>query len=95
MYDDDIFETEEAINKYLAEHANAPAKTLRQNLLTGKIVPWRARLLLETVGQSTEQPGYLKVLTAKEEARQLILKIMADSRLDALVYATFDHQPTH
>jgi len=94
MYDDNIFETEEAINKYLAEHANAPAKTLRQILLTGKIVPWRARLLLETVGQSTEQPGYLKVLTAKEETRQLILKIMADNRLDALVYATFDHQPT-
>ena len=94
MYDDNVFETEQATNKYLAEHANAPAKTLREILLTGKVVPWRARLLLDTVGQSTDQPGYLTVLGAKEETRQLILKIMADNRLDALVYATFDHQPT-
>ena len=94
MYDDNVFETEQATNKYLAEHANAPAKTLREILLTGKVVPWRARLLLDTVGQSTDQPGYLKVLAAKEETRQLVRKIMADDRLDVLVYATFDHQPT-
>jgi amidase len=94
MNDDNVFETEQATDKYLAEHANAPAKTQRQILLSGKVVPWRARLLLDTVGQSTDQPGYLKVLAAKEETRQLILKIMADNRLDALVYATFDHQPT-
>jgi Asp-tRNA(Asn)/Glu-tRNA(Gln) amidotransferase A subunit family amidase len=94
MYDDNVFETEAATNKYLAEHANAPVKTLREILLTGKVVPWRARLLMDTVGQSTDQPGYLKVLAEKENARQLILKIMADQRLDALVYATFDHQPT-
>ena len=46
------------------------------------------------MGKSTDQPGYLRVLAAKEETKQLILKIMADDRLDALVYATFDHQPT-
>ena len=94
MYDDNVFETEQAMNKYLAEHANIPAKTVREILLSGKIVPWRAGTLLDTVGQSTDQPGYLKVLAAKEETRQLILKIMADHRLDVLVYATFDHQPT-
>jgi amidase len=94
MYDDNVFETEPATNKYLAEHANAPVKTLRDILLTGKVVPWRARLLMDTVGQTTDRPGYLKVLAEKENARQLILKIMADHRLDALVYATFDHQPT-
>ena len=94
MSDDNIFETEQATNKYLAEHANAPAKTLREILVSGKVVPWRARTLLDTVGQSTDQPGYLKVVAAKEETRQLILKIMADNQLDALVYATFDHQPT-
>jgi Asp-tRNA(Asn)/Glu-tRNA(Gln) amidotransferase A subunit family amidase len=33
-------------------------------------------------------------LNAKEEMRQRILKIIADNRLDALAYATFDHQTT-
>jgi len=32
------------------------------------------------VGQSTDERGYLKALAAKEETRQLILKIMADNR---------------
>ena len=94
MYDDNVFETEQATNKYLAEHADAPAKTLREILLAGKVVPWRAKTLLDRVGRSTDQPGYLQVLLAREETRQLVLKIMADNRLDALVYATFDHQPT-
>jgi amidase len=94
MFDDNVFETEQATNKYLAEHANAPVKTLREILLTGKVVPWRARLLYDSVGKSTDQPEYLKVLAEKEGTRQLILKVMADNRLDALVYATFDHQPT-
>ena len=94
VYDDNVFETEQATNKYLAEHANAPAKTLREILLSGKVVPWGAKTLLDNVRRSTDQPGYLRVLLAREETRQLILKIMADNRLDALVYATFDHQPT-
>ncbi len=94
MFDDNVYETEQATNAYLAEHANAPAKTLREILLSGKVVPWRASQLYANVGRSTSEPGYLRVLAAKEETRQLVLKIMADNRLDALVYATFDHQPT-
>ena len=94
MYDDDVYETEEAINAYLAQHPNAPAKTVRDILLSGKPVPLRARTLLENVGKATDQPGYLSVLTAKEETRQIILKMMADNQLDALIYATSDHQPT-
>jgi len=36
----------------------------------------------------------LQVLLAKEELRQTVLKVMADNKVDALVYATFDHQVT-
>jgi amidase len=93
MYIDNVFETEQATNAYLAEHKNAPAKTLREILLSGKVVPWRAKTLLDNIGRSTDQLGYLQVLAVREETRQLILGIMADYRLDALVYATFDHQP--
>ena len=88
------FETEQAINAYLAQHPNAPAKTLREILLSGKVVPKRARELMGSVGRSTGELGYLQALTAREDLRLAWLKLMADERLDAVVYATFDHQPT-
>jgi len=93
-YDDNVFETEQALKNYLAQHANAPVKTLRDILLTGKVVPWRASQLMANVGRSTDEAGYAQVLLVKEETRQIVLKLMADNNLDALAYATFDHQPT-
>ena len=87
-------ETEEAINAYLAQHANAPAKTVREIILSGKVHPRRARSLMGSVGRSTNDHGHLQRLVTVEEQRQTWLKLMADHRLDAFVYATFDHQPT-
>ena len=49
--------------------------------------------LLAGVGKTTDDPGYLQILLLREEMRQKFLGIMADQRLDAFVYATFDHQP--
>ena len=46
LYDDNVFETEAATNKYLAQHPNAPVKTLKEILLSGKVVPSRARVLM-------------------------------------------------
>jgi Asp-tRNA(Asn)/Glu-tRNA(Gln) amidotransferase A subunit family amidase len=92
-YDGNVFETEPAINKYLAEHPNAPVKTLREILLSGKVVPSRVRVLMNSVGKTTEDSGYLQVLLSIEDTRQMVLGLMADHKLDALVYATFDHQP--
>ena len=93
-YDDNVFETEQALKNYLAQHANAPVKTLRDILLIGKVVPWRASQLMANVGRSTDEAGYAQVLLVQEETRQIVLKLMADNNLDALAYATFDHQPT-
>jgi len=92
-YDDNIFETEPAMNKYLAQHPNAPVKTLRDILLSGKVVPSRTRVMMNSIGRSTEDPGYLRIMLSAENTRQLVLGIMANNKLDALVYATFDHQP--
>jgi Asp-tRNA(Asn)/Glu-tRNA(Gln) amidotransferase A subunit family amidase len=92
-FDDNFFETEQAIAGYLAAHPNAPAKTLREILLTGKVVPSRSARLMNNVGRTMDEPGYLKVLLLREETRQIVLKLMADNRLDALVYATFDYPP--
>jgi Asp-tRNA(Asn)/Glu-tRNA(Gln) amidotransferase A subunit family amidase len=92
-YDGNVFETEPAINTYLAEHPNAPVKTLREILLSGKVVPSRVRVLMNNVGRSTEDFGYLQVLRSVEDTRQMVFGLLADRQLDVLVYATFDHQP--
>jgi len=92
-FDANVFETEAAMNKYLAEHQNAPFRTLREILISGRMVPSRALTLIGVVGKSTDDVGYLQVLRVQEETRQLVLALMADQKLDAIMYATFDHQP--
>ncbi len=88
------FETEEAMDAYLAEHPEAPVATLRDILLSGVVVPWRARGMMGGVGRSTDDAGYLRVMQRRERLRLAVLQVMADHDLDALVYATFDHQPS-
>jgi amidase len=88
------FETEEATNAYLAQHPNAPARSLQEILLSGQVNPWRARGLIGYVGKSTRDPGYLTVLQQREALRVSVLQVMADQRLTAIVYATYDAPPT-
>ena len=94
VYVTNNFETERAMNAYLADHPNAPVKNLRDILLSGVVTPWRARGLINVVGRSTDDHAYLSILQSRERLRQNVLAAMADADLDALVYATFDHQTT-
>jgi amidase len=41
-----VYETEAATDAYLAKHANAPVRSLREILLSGTVVPGRARTLI-------------------------------------------------
>ena len=82
------------MDDYLSEHPNAPVTTLRAVLLAGVVTPWRARGMMGSVGKTTDDPGYLEVIQKRETLRRSVLKVMADRALDAIVYATFDHQPT-
>jgi Asp-tRNA(Asn)/Glu-tRNA(Gln) amidotransferase A subunit family amidase len=66
-------------------------KTLRDILLTGKVVPSRTNRLITNIGKTTSDPGNLSVIQRREDLRQAVLKMMADLRLDAIVHATFDH----
>jgi amidase len=91
---DNDFETEAATDAYLAEHPNAPYKTLGAILLSGKVNPWRARSLMAAMGKTTDDAGYLALLKARETLRQVVLKVMADNKLDAIAYPTFTNQPT-
>jgi len=88
------FETEPATNAYLADFANPPARTLQEILLSGTVNPWRARAMMEYVGKSMDDPDYLAVLRYRDAQRTAVLQLMADERLDALVYATYDAAPT-
>lgn len=88
------FETEAATDAYLAQHPNAPYKTLRDIILAGGVNPWRARSLIGSLGRSPEEPGFGTLLRRREELRVAMLKLMADHRLDALIYATYDAAPT-
>jgi Asp-tRNA(Asn)/Glu-tRNA(Gln) amidotransferase A subunit family amidase len=88
------FETEAATDAYLAEHPDAPYKTLGAILLTGEVNPWRARGLMAVMGKTTDDAGYLALLKARASLRQMVLQAMADHDLDAIVYPTFTNQPT-
>jgi Asp-tRNA(Asn)/Glu-tRNA(Gln) amidotransferase A subunit family amidase len=88
------FETEQATDAYLAEHPDAPVKTLKEILLAGKVNPWRARQMIDLVGKRTTDPGYLTVTLQRTALRTAVFKAMADARLDAIVYATYDAPPT-
>jgi amidase len=92
-FDENLYETEPAVDSYLAKHPNAPVKSLREILVTGKVVPSRSSRLMTNVGRTTDEAGYAKVLLLREETRQIVLRVMADHRLDALVYATYDQPP--
>jgi Asp-tRNA(Asn)/Glu-tRNA(Gln) amidotransferase A subunit family amidase len=85
------FEGEPAIDRYLADHPHAPAHTERELVLSPLVVPSQRARLAEDLGHSTNDPGYLQLLLARDELRQVVLSVMADHGLDALVYATLDH----
>jgi amidase len=48
---------------------------------------------MDTVGKSTDDPGYTQLLRTQDDLRQSVFTLMADLRNDVLVYATFDHLP--
>lgn len=87
------FETEAAINDYLAALPDPPVKKFQEIVLSSEVLPSRRARLIEGIGRTTSDPGYLQHMLVREELRQAIFTTMADYALDALVYATFDHDP--
>lgn len=91
---DNLYETEQATNGYLRELTDPPVRSFKEILLSGVVVPSRARALIGLVNLTTSDPGYLTVLQRREALRQSVLSAMADHGLDAIVYPTFWHSPT-
>jgi amidase len=88
------YETEEATNAYLAQHPNSPVRTLSEILLSGQVNPWRARSMVGYLGKTTNDPGYLQVMKQRADLRVAVLKAMADAKLDAIIYLTYDAPPS-
>ncbi len=88
-------ETEAAIDAYLIAHPHAPVHSLREIILSpdGSVLPSQRAQLAEVLGKTTRDVGYLDTLLNREALRREVLRTMADQRLDALVYATIEHNP--
>jgi Asp-tRNA(Asn)/Glu-tRNA(Gln) amidotransferase A subunit family amidase len=89
----DSFETEAAIDGFLAQFPNAPVHSLREIVDSPLILAKRREELRKTLGRTSDEPAAVKQAHVRDELRTLVLKVMADSRLDALIYATYDHAP--
>ena len=89
-----IYETEQAINGYLAQHPDTPVRTFRAMVESPLLIEARRRALIYAVGHVPTEPGFPLQRVTQEALRTEVLKTMADNRLDAFLYATFDHAPT-
>ena len=89
----DTYEAEATINGFLAQYPHAPAHTLREIVKSPLVLAKRRDDLSKVLGRTIDDPGAVKQEQMREKLRISILKIMADNRLDALIYATYDHAP--
>jgi len=76
-----------------AEHPNAPVKTYAEMAESSLVVESRRKALRDDIGQSPDDPIFLKQLRVRETLRTAIMKVMAEQRLDAFLYPSFDHEP--
>jgi amidase len=86
-------ETESAINTYLAGQPNSPVHSLREIVASPLVSSKRRDELGRSIGRKLDDGAFAKQQVAREELSTLILRIMADNKLDALIYATYDHAP--
>jgi amidase len=87
------FEAEAAVDRYLSEHPSAPVHTLREIVMAPEVLGIQRARLIEALGHTRNDPGYLQLILARDELRQAVLSAMADYGVDALVYASVDHHP--
>ena len=85
-----IYETEQAINGYLAQHPDTPVRTFRAMVESPLLIEARRRALVYAVGHVPTEPGFPLQRLTQEALRIEVLKSMADNRLDALSRDTYD-----
>jgi amidase len=80
-------------NAYLAARPNAPVHSLEEVLASGKYHPTLQVPLTRSQGiESRDTKEYLQRIVNRNILREMILKAMADNRLDALAYPTIQQK---
>ena len=89
---------DESLRLYLARNPSSPFKTrgdiakspeLPKSMPPSKATQWTTPL------QGTDMARWGAYLQAREDLSIVIMKVMADNRLDAIVHKTVEHQPTY
>jgi len=89
-----IYETEQSINDYLGQHPDAPIRTFRAIVTSPLLIEARRQAMMYAVGHLPTEAAFGLQRQTQEALRTQVLKVIADNRLDAFIYATFDHAPT-
>jgi len=94
-YDGNVFETEQAVDRFLAAETRPPFNTLREVLLSGLMLPARAATLIDSVNRTTADVGYHRIRQDVRDLTEHLLGVIKQQRLDAVVYLTADIPPIH
>lgn len=92
-YDGNVFETESAVDQFLAAETRPPFKSLRELLLSGRMLPARATTLIDSVNRTTGDGGYLRIRLDISDLTRRVLAVVREQHLDAIVYLTADLPP--
>jgi amidase len=90
----EVYEPEEAINGFLAQHKNSPVHSFRELAESPVVIARRREAFQKGLGHTTKELGFLEESIARDELRVAVLRAMADNRLDLLFHATYDHAPS-
>jgi Asp-tRNA(Asn)/Glu-tRNA(Gln) amidotransferase A subunit family amidase len=85
-------EIDDAFKLYFARSAEFPFKSRKEMVEApefAKVVPYAQQRL-----RASEGTRHYQSLLAQDELMANVLKVMADNKLDAIVYKSMEHQPT-
>ncbi|HYR41523.1 MAG TPA: amidase family protein, partial [Terriglobia bacterium] len=86
-------EMQEAFKVFIGRSDKAPFKSLEELLRVpdfAKVVPYAQNRLRGT----SDEARHYRFLRAQDELMTNVTKVMADNKLDAIVYKSVEHQPT-
>ena len=86
-------EIDDAFKLYFARSAESPFRS-RKEMMESPDFAKVVRYAQERMRASSDGTRHYQSLLAQDELMGSVLKVMADNRLDAIVYKSIEHQPT-
>jgi Asp-tRNA(Asn)/Glu-tRNA(Gln) amidotransferase A subunit family amidase len=83
----------EAFNKFFGRSAHPPFKT-KEDMMRSPDFAKVFRYAQDRMRSTSDETKHYRYLQARQELMLSVLKIMADNKLDAIVYKSIEHQPT-